>query len=113
MKKRLAICTLLLGSAVAFAQPAAARDRDDHWGDRGRGSYARVDNRRGSDHEREEWREHERWEHRSRPYVNNYGYGYNSGYGYNGGYGYDYNPGYGYGNYSNGYYDQFGNWCQR
>lgn len=97
MKKRLAIGALLLGSAVAFAQPAAARDRDDYRGDHDRRTYARVDNRRGSDHEREEWREHERWEHQPIPYVNNYGY----------------NNGYGYGTYSNGYYDQFGNWCQR
>lgn len=105
MLRKLAIGTLLLGSAIAFAQPAAARNRDDHRGD----SYSYRDNRGRADgeHERGEWREHERRENRLQPYFRNSGY---NGY-YNGSYGY--NGAYGYGNYSNGYYDQFGNWCQR
>ena len=101
MMKMLAVSTLLLASAIGFAQPAAARDRDDYQN----GNRYRVsDNRgyagdRGGDrarsNERAEWSEHERSEDRSPRYVDNYRY--SSGYA---------------GNYSNGYYDRFGNWCQ-
>jgi hypothetical protein len=84
MFKILAVSTLLLGSTIAFAQPAAARDRDDHRNnDRDRDHYARNYDRRG-DRDRAEWRA-------PAPvvYGNRYGFG---------------DPRY-------GYYDRFGNWC--
>ena len=90
MLKTLAVSTLLLGSAIAFAQPAAARDRDDHQNNRDRDRYARNYDRR-EDHETQEWREHERFEQRSIPYSG----AYRNGFG---------DPRY-------GYYDRFGNWC--
>jgi len=90
MLKTLAVSTLLVGSMAAFAQPAAARDRDDHRNDRDRDRYARnYDHRGDRDHEREEWREHERFENRFVPYA------YRAGYG---------DPRF-------GYYDRFGVWC--
>jgi len=103
MLKTLAVSTLLLGSTIAFAQPAAARDRDDN---RNNNSYSYRDNRsygdnrgydRGRSDERGEWQEHERFENRSVPYSSSYRYGY-------GNQRYD--------NQRYGYYDRFGNWCR-
>lgn len=90
MFKTLTVSALLLGSAIAFAQPAAARDRDDQRNNRDRDRYARNYDRR-EDRQREEWREHRRFEQRSVPYSGAYRYGYlDQRY---------------------GYYDRFGNWC--
>ena len=55
MMKTLAVSTLLLGSAIAFAQPAAARDRDDHRDNRDRDHYVTNYDRR-VDHDRRDWR---------------------------------------------------------
>lgn len=99
MLKTLAVSTLLLGSAIAFAQPAAARDRDDFRNNNNRdrdhyaSNYDRRDNR-----ERGEWQEHERFERRRVPYASSY----RSGYQY---------QRFGYGDQRYGYYDRFGNWC--
>ena len=91
MLKTLAVSTLLLGSAIAFAQPAAARDRDNYRNNnRDRDHYATNVGRR-DDHDRSEWREHEQAERRHVPYSANYRYGY--------------------GDSRYGYYDRFGNWC--
>ena len=92
MLKTLAVSTLLLGSAIAFAQPAAARDRDDYRNNnnRDRDHYARNYDRR-DDRERGEWQEHERFENRSVRYASSYRAGFGD-------------PRY-------GYYDRFGNWC--
>ena len=86
MLKSLAVSTLLLGSVVAFAQPAAARDRDDHRDNRDRDHYARNFDRRDDDHRDE----HDRgaWRAPVR-YVDRYGYG----------------------DLRYGYYDRFGVWC--
>lgn len=54
MLKTLAVSALLLCSTIAFAQPAAARDRDDHRDNRDRDHYARNYDRR-DDHDRGEW----------------------------------------------------------
>jgi len=81
MLKTLAVSTLLLSSTIAFAQPAAARDRDDHRDNRDRDHYARNYDRR-DDHDRRDFRTPVR-------YGDRYGYG---------------DPRY-------GYYDRFGVWC--
>ena len=81
MLKTLAVSALLLGS-IAFAQPAAARDRDDHRDNRDRDRYARNYDRR-DDHDRG-WRA---------PAPVRYG------------------DRYGFGDLRYGYYDRFGNWC--
>jgi len=81
MLKTLAVSALLLGS-IAFAQPAAARDRDDHRDNRDRDHYARSYDRR-DDHDRG-WRA---------PAPVRYG------------------DRYGFGDLRYGYYDRFGNWC--
>ena len=83
MLKTLAVSTLLLCSTIAFAQPAAARDRDDHGDNRNRDRdhYARNYDRR-DDHDRGVWRAPVRYGDR-----------------------------YGYGNLRYGYYDRFGVWC--
>jgi hypothetical protein len=81
MLKTLAVSALLLGS-IAFAQPAAARDRDDHRDNRDRDHYARNYDRR-DDHDRG-WRA---------PAPVRYG------------------DRYGFGDLRHGYYDRFGNWC--
>lgn len=99
MLKTLAVSALLLGSTIAFAQPAAARDRDDN---RNNNSYSYRDNRsygnnrrdaddRGRGNERGEWQEHERFEQRAVPYASTYRAGF--------------------GDSRYGYYDRFGNWC--
>ena len=81
MLKTLAVSTLLLCSTIAFAQPAAARDRDDHRDNRDRDHYARNYDRR-DDHDRGVWRAPVRYGDR-----------------------------YGYGDVRYGYYDRFGVWC--
>ena len=83
MMKTLAVSALLLSSTIAFAQPAAARDRDDHRDNRDRDRYARNYDRR-DDHDRREWRA---------PAPVRYG------------------DRYGFGDRRYGYYDRFGNWC--
>ena len=109
MLKTLAVSTLLLGSTIAFAQPAGGWGRSDN---RNNNSYSYRDNRasgenraysnyrgysdnrgyiRGRGYERGEWREHERFEHRYVPYASSYRAGFGD-------------PRY-------GYYDRFGNWC--
>ena len=99
MLKTLAVSTLLLGSAIAFAQPAAARDRDDYRNNNNRdrdhyaSNYDRRDNR-----ERGEWKGHERFENRRVPYASSY----RSGYG---------DQRFGFSDPRYGYYDRFGNWC--
>jgi len=99
MLKTLAVSTLLLGSAIAFAQPAAARDRDDYRNNNNRdrdhyaSNYDRRDNR-----ERGEWQEHERFENRRAPYASSYRAGYTD-------------QRFGFGDPRYGYYDRFGNWC--
>jgi hypothetical protein len=99
MLETLAVSTLLLGSAIAFAQPAAARDRDDYRNnnnrdrDRYASNYARRDNR-----ERGEWQEHERFENRRVPYASSYRSGYRD-------------QRFGFSDPRYGYYDRFGNWC--
>jgi hypothetical protein len=100
MLKTLAVSTLLLGSAIAFARPAAARDRDDYRNnnnnrdrDHHASNYDRRDNR-----ERGEWQEHERFENRRVPYASSYRSGYRD-------------QRFGYGDQRYGYYDRFGNWC--
>src|SRR5579864_4608266 len=99
MLRTLAVSTLLLGSAIAFAQPAAARDRDDYRNNNNRdrdhytSNYDRRDNR-----ERGEWQEHERIENRYVPYGSSDRAGYA-------------NQRFGYGDQRYGYYDRFGNWC--
>jgi hypothetical protein len=91
MLKALAVSTLLLGSTIAFAQPAAARDRDDYRNNnRDRNHYASNYDRRDN-RERGEWQEHERFEHRYVPYASSYRAGF--------------------GDSRYGYYDRFGNWC--
>jgi hypothetical protein len=91
MLKTLTVSTLLLGSAIAFAQPAAARDRDDYRNNnRDRDHYASNYDRRDN-HERGEWQEHERFENRNVPYASSYRAGF--------------------GDRRYGYYDRFGNWC--
>ena len=70
MFKTWGVSALILGSALALAQPqvAAARDRDDY----------RDSRRAWKQHERrerKEWREHERWERRyARGYYDRFGY---------------------------------------
>ena len=81
MLKTLAVSVLLLCSTIAFAQPAAARDRDDHRDNRDRDRYARNYDRR-DDHDRGEWRAPVRYGDRV-----------------------------GFGDRRYGYYDRFGNWC--
>jgi hypothetical protein len=91
MLKTLAVSTLLLGSTIAFAQPAAARDRDDYRNNnRDRNHYASNYDRRDN-RERGEWQEHERFENRYVPYASSYRAGF--------------------GDSRYGYYDRFGNWC--
>ena len=114
MLKTLAVSSLLLGSAIAYAQPPAAWGRSDN---RNNNSYSSPDNRSFSESrnrgyaenqnygssdrgwsrgrgevERGDWREHERFEHRFHRYANSYRGGY--------------------GDQRFGYYDRFGNWCQ-
>ncbi len=116
MLKTLAVSTLLLGSTIAFAQPAGAWGRSDN---RNNNSYSFRDNRgsgenraysdnrgysdnraysenrgydRGRGYEHGEWREHERFEHRFVPYASSYRAGF--------------------GDSRYGYYDRFGNWCR-
>jgi hypothetical protein len=110
MLKTLAVSTLLLGSTIAFAQPAGAWGRSDN---RNNNSYSYSNNRgsgenraysvnrsysenrgyvRGRGDERGEWQEHERFENRSVPYASSYRAGF--------------------GDSRYGYYDRFGNWCQ-
>jgi hypothetical protein len=89
MLKTLAVSTLLLCSTIAFAQPAAARDRDDHQNNyrdnRDRDHYARnYDRRDDRDHDRDDWRA---------PAPARYG------------------DRFGNGDQRYGYYDRFGNWC--
>ena len=97
MLKTLAISTLLLGSTIAFAQPAAARDREDYRNNnnnRDRDHYAvnydrdrRADHDRDRDGDRDDWRGQNDLRGRNeRPLI--------------------YAPAY-----SNGYYDRFGNSC--
>jgi hypothetical protein len=105
MLKTLAVSTLLLGSTIAFAQPAGAWGRSDN---RNNNSYSYRDNRgsgenraysnnrgysenRGYVRGRGEWREHERFENRYVPYARSYRAGF--------------------GDSRYGYYDRFGNWC--
>jgi hypothetical protein len=85
MLKTLAVSTLLLGSTIAFAQPAAARDRDDHRDNRDRDHYARNYDRR-DDHDRD--RDRGDWRGPVR-----------------------YGTRYGYGDLRYGHYDRFGVWC--
>jgi len=109
MLKTLAVSTLLLGSTIAFAQPAGAWGRSDN---RNNNSYSYRDNRgsgenraysnnrgysenrgyvRDRGEERGEWQEHERFENRYVPYASSYRAGF--------------------GDSRYGYYDRFGNWC--
>jgi hypothetical protein len=121
MLKTLAVSTLLLGSTIAFAQPAGAWGRSDN---RNNNSYSYSDNRgsgenraysnnrgysdnrgysqnrgysenrgyvQGRGDERSEWQEHERFENRYVPYASSYRAGF--------------------GDSRYGYYDRFGNWC--
>ena len=105
MLKTLAVSTLLLGSTIAFAQPAGAWGRSDN---RNNNSYSYRDNRgsgenraysnnrgysenRGYVRGRGEWREHERFENRYVPYASSYRAGFSDS--------------------RYGYYDRFGNWC--
>ena len=83
MLKTLAVSTLLLGSAIAFAQPAAARDRDDHRDNRNRNYYARNYDRRD---------DHDRYRGEFRGPVRR-------------------TVRYGYGDLRYGHYDRFGVWC--
>lgn len=94
MLKILAISTLLLGSTIAFAQPAAARDREDYRNNnnnRDRDHYAaNYDRDRRADHDRDrdDWRGRNDLRGRNeRPMI------------------------YSAPAYANGYYDRFGNWC--
>ncbi len=108
MLKTFAVSTLLLGSAIAFAQPAAARDRDDFRNNRDGDGYSRdFNNRDRENRERGEWRQHERFERR-RPYGWDR-FGYSNA--YRNGYGNRYSYGDRFSEQRQGFYDRFGNWC--